>query len=93
VQTGEIGAPQASPMPLPTPRADADDAVYAALIPDGRAFVEPPLTYIVQLGDSLIAISNLFFGEPGRVDDIVALNNIANPDHIVAGTTLLIPRS
>jgi len=41
----------------------------------------------------LIAISIAFFGHGGRVADIIALNDIVNPDLIVAGQTILIPRS
>ncbi|MCL2500253.1 MAG: LysM peptidoglycan-binding domain-containing protein [Defluviitaleaceae bacterium] len=93
-QTGEL--PPASPLPgaTPPPQSDGgtDETVATGLIPDNRAFPEIPLVYIIQPGDSLIGISTYFFGDAGRVDDIIALNDIQNPNLIVAGSTLLLPR-
>ncbi|MCL2203905.1 MAG: LysM peptidoglycan-binding domain-containing protein, partial [Defluviitaleaceae bacterium] len=84
-----------SPTPTPTPPpqdAGADATLPAGLIPDNRVFPEIPIVYVIQPGDSLIAISVYFFGDDSRVEDIIALNDIQNPDHILSGTTLLLPR-
>ena len=51
-----------------------------------------PATYTIQPGDSLLAISIYFFGTSGMVDEILALNGIENPDHIVAGRTIALPQ-
>jgi nucleoid-associated protein YgaU len=83
--------PAVSPPATPPPQ-DADESVTAGLIPDNRAFPEIPLVYVIQPGDSLIGISTHFFGDASRVDDIIALNEIQNPNHIIAGSTLLLPR-
>lgn len=44
--------------------------------------------YIVQCGNTLTQISNLF---DVSIDEIVTLNNIQNPNLIFAGSTLRIP--
>jgi len=48
----------------------------------------PPFTYVVQPGDHLINIADMF-----QVDmqDIMDLNNISNPNKIYVGEQLLIP--
>ncbi|MCL2187811.1 MAG: LysM peptidoglycan-binding domain-containing protein [Defluviitaleaceae bacterium] len=97
IPTGELAAadtPVTTPSPTPPPQAegDADASIPAGLIPDGRVFPEIPVVYVIQPGDSLLGIAYHFFGDISRVDDIIALNEIANPNHIVAGTTLLLPR-
>ncbi|MCL2604809.1 MAG: LysM peptidoglycan-binding domain-containing protein [Defluviitaleaceae bacterium] len=92
-QTGEL--PPATLPPATPPPQDAsasNETTPAALVPDNRAFPEIPLVYVIQPGDSLIWISTYFFGDASRVDDIIVLNDIANPNHIVAGNTLLLPR-
>ena len=101
VETGVLpdptphATPETSPTPPPTPPpqdAGADATLPAGLIPDNRVFPEIPIVYVIQPGDSLIAISVYFFGDDSRVEDIIALNDIQNPDHILSGTTLLLPR-
>lgn len=47
-------------------------------------------TYTVQPGDSLISISNMFFGE-NRIYDIMAVNDIEDPHTIFAGMILVMP--
>jgi LysM repeat protein len=44
--------------------------------------------YEIQAGDSLSGIAQKF---NVRFDDLVAINEITNPDHIQVGDTLLIP--
>ena len=51
-----------------------------------------PLTYVIQAGDSLSAISLRFFGTVDRVGDILMLNGMDNPDHIVVGRTIALPQ-
>jgi len=80
--------PSPEPASTPEPAADASPAIHeqAALIPD------IPETYTIQPGDSLIAISLRFFGNTDMVADILELNGIEDPDHIVAGRTIALPR-
>ncbi len=47
-----------------------------------------PFVHVVQAGESLIYIANLY---GVTVDDIVALNDITNPNRIHVGQQLLIP--
>ena len=49
----------------------------------------PPIAYQVKPGDTLTSIAKQF-GVPAAT--IVAFNQLADPDHLVAGQTLLIPR-
>ncbi|MCL2198007.1 MAG: LysM peptidoglycan-binding domain-containing protein [Defluviitaleaceae bacterium] len=56
------------------------------------ALIPPiPETYTIQPGDSLLAISIYFFGDGNMVNEILTLNGIENPDHIVAGRTISLP--
>ena len=75
-----------------TPEATgpATAEVLAPEAPDPLAFL--PESYTIQPGDSLIAISIMFFGDDSMVNDILELNGIENPDHIVAGRTIALPR-
>ena len=58
--------------------------------PSGVPVVASGQTYIVQPGDSLISISNMFFGE-NRIYDIMYLNEIEDANTIFAGMLLVIP--
>jgi len=51
-----------------------------------------PETYTIQYGDSLISISLRFFGNTYMVAEIMTLNGIEDPDLIVAGRTIALPR-
>ena len=46
------------------------------------------MTYVIRPGDTLSSIARRF---NTTVEELVRLNNIANPDLIIAGETLLIP--
>ncbi len=48
-----------------------------------------PTVYVVQAGDTLAAIANRL---GVRLDDLITLNGIQNPDQISVGQTLQIPR-
>jgi nucleoid-associated protein YgaU len=70
------------------PTADA-----SPLMGENPALIPPiPETYTIQPGDSLIAISLRFFGNTDMVADILELNGIEDPDMIVAGRTIALPR-
>jgi len=57
-----------------------------------EAFAQIPETYTIQYGDSLISIASRFFGDVSMIEEIMALNGIEDPDHIVAGRTIALPR-
>ncbi len=48
-------------------------------------------SYVIQKGDTLIAISTSIYGSDAAVGQICALNNIANPDNIQIGQKILLP--
>ena len=50
--------------------------------------VDTPLTYTVQPGDTLFSIARQFGVD---VDELIEVNNIANPDVIYVDDTLTIP--
>jgi len=81
-----------TPTPEPTPEAAAVASVPTAP-GEQTALVSPlPETYVIQPGDSLFAISLYFFGTIGMVDAILELNGLEDPDHIVAGHTIVLPQ-
>lgn len=47
--------------------------------------------YTVESGDSLGYISRKFYGDDGKIADIMAANELADPDKIYAGQELWIP--
>jgi LysM repeat protein len=49
----------------------------------------PPIAYLVKPGDTLTSIAKQF-GVPAAT--IAAFNQLADPDHLVAGQTLLVPQ-
>ncbi|MCL2456320.1 MAG: LysM peptidoglycan-binding domain-containing protein [Defluviitaleaceae bacterium] len=75
----------------PTPAPAADATIRATM--EESALISPiPETYTIQPGDSLLAISLYFFGDANMVNEILWLNGIENPDHIIAGKTIALPR-
>ncbi|MCL1877818.1 MAG: LysM domain-containing protein [Defluviitaleaceae bacterium] len=57
------------------------------------AIIAPiPETYTIQPGDSLLAISLRFFGDANMVYAILELNGLEDPDMIIAGRTISLPR-
>jgi len=48
-------------------------------------------SYVIQPGDTLIAISTRIYGDDGVVSRICELNNISNPDNIQIGQKILLP--
>ena len=48
-------------------------------------------SYVIQKGDTLIAISTSIYGSDAAVGQICALNNISNPDNIQIGQKILLP--
>jgi hypothetical protein len=84
-------APAPAPEPAPTP--PPADAPYLPPAQEVQAIVpQVPESIVIQPGDSLIGISLAFFGNTLMVDAILELNGLADPNHIVAGSTLYLPR-
>jgi len=74
-------APGASVSPTDAPR-------FTPTPPPTAEVTLPPLTYVVEPGDHLVNIANLY---GVTVQDILDLNGMTNPNKIQVGQTLLIP--
>ncbi|WP_040798463.1 LysM peptidoglycan-binding domain-containing protein [Nocardia higoensis] len=78
------------PAPAPEPEPVAEQAQHAA-----PADVPPPppapRTYTVEPGDTLWAISERFYGDGNRYQQIADASGVANPDLIHPGQVLTIP--
>jgi len=83
--TPEPTEPPAEVTPTPSPQA-------TPVPEDTPPVAHAPETYTIQYGDSLISISIRFFDTADMVEAIMALNDIENPHHIVAGRTIALPR-
>jgi hypothetical protein len=82
--------PIATPSPSATPVATESPA-QPRRTPTAPPVVTPeptPFVHVVQRGESLSYIANLYGVSVG---DILALNNIKNPNRIAVGMELLIP--
>ena len=73
--------------PTPPPQEGEAEPEEAPL-----PFAIVPETYTIQYGDSLIGISRMFFDDDTMIYEIMALNGLDDPDHIVAGRTIALPR-
>jgi hypothetical protein len=62
-----------------------------ALIPAPPEPTPVPLTYTVQAGDSLTAISMRFYGNTDMIGEIMRLNDLNDPDRIYFGKVLRLP--
>ena len=51
-----------------------------------------PLEYVVVAGDTLSEISRRFYGTTDRMADIMEYNGISDPNDIMVGSTLRLPR-
>ncbi len=81
--------PLPSPAVSSTPTATGEPATPPATRPSPPATFTPlPSEYVVQSGDTLGAIAATF---GVTVEELVALNNLANPDLIDVGTVLRLP--
>jgi nucleoid-associated protein YgaU len=47
--------------------------------------------YTIKSGDTLSAVSLLFYGSANKYPEIAKANNIADPDKVSVGTTLQLP--
>ncbi|WP_336084381.1 LysM peptidoglycan-binding domain-containing protein [Nocardia sp. SSK8] len=73
-----------NPLPAPEPVAAAPVAEEPPAAPAAQ-------TYTVEPGDTLWAISERFYGDGNRYQEIASASGIDNPDLINAGQVLTIP--
>jgi len=84
--------PAGPPAQTPPPDTETGIASNGDETSTTTVFAHVPETYTIQYGDSLISISTRFFGDAGMVDTIMYINGMTDPDHIVAGRTIALPR-
>jgi hypothetical protein len=84
------------PMPSPTqvfpPIVEEVLQTQEVPMPQAQLSTEIPEFYVVQVGDSLGYISTKFFGDRSRMEDIMVLNEMDNPDMLFFGRKLLLPQ-
>lgn len=52
---------------------------------------QQPKSYLIQKGDSLIRILRAYYGDESLLDEVCNMNQIADPDNIQVGQTILLP--
>ena len=74
-----------------TPAISTDTA--SSVPPPAATTSSGPRVHVVQLGDSLFKISQQYYGQASRWDEIAAANRdvLPNPNQLVVGTPLRIP--
>lgn len=79
------------PSTLPTSQAgtNADGNGSQNMNSVGEGFEQ----YVVETGDTLWNISERLFGSPFEYAQIAELNRLSDPNHILPGTVLLLPKS
>lgn len=80
---GATDVPSGAPTPLPSEQPRRTPTPAPEMTPE-----PPPFVHVVQRGESLSLIADMY---GVTVADILALNEIRNPDNIRAGRELLIP--
>lgn len=75
----------------PTPTVAPEETSAPAQTQSPEEVVQRIESYIIQKGDTLIAISTRIYGNESAVSQICALNNISNPDNIQIGQKILLP--
>ena len=49
------------------------------------------ITYKIKWGDTLWDLAKSYYNNPWKYPKIAKYNGIKNPDHIISGTTIIIP--
>lgn len=80
---GATDLPSGAPTPLPSDQPRRTPTPAPQVTPE-----PPPFVHVVQRGEYLTLIADMY---DVSVEDIVALNDIKNPNRIRAGRELLIP--
>jgi len=84
--------PTPAPEPTPTPESAVTPEATPEPTPEAApAFANIPATYTIQPGDTLFAVSQMFYGDISMVTRIMEFNNIDDPNHIVIGQVLYLP--
>jgi len=82
-----VVTPTPSPQPTSPPMPEATPPPEEAT----PTFANVPEVYVIQPGDTLFAISQMFYGDIGMVTRIMEINDIEDANHIVIGQALILP--
>jgi len=91
----EVPGALATAPPLPTPPTEPPTAPPTALSTPSPT--QPPAVsveyrmYMVQPNDTLFSINQNFFGSINRMEEIMELNEMEDPNRVVAGVEIRIP--
>jgi nucleoid-associated protein YgaU len=66
----------------------------AELVAPDEITINPPLTYTINVGDSLWTISTYFYGDIDHMNDIFRLNReaLGSPEFLPVGAVIELPR-
>lgn len=84
--TDAAEAGQNSEDEMQTEQSSADDAQIA------QTSADAPVSYTIVKGDTLINICMKQYGSLDKLQEICEMNDIANPDSIAVGQTILLPQ-
>ena len=65
--------------------------VITVMAAENNTSNEEKKTYTIKEGDTLAEICKLFYGDDSRLEEIIAVNNITDPDVIYYGTEIILP--
>lgn len=69
--------------------APAEEVVPEA--PKAKPAASKNITYKIKWGDTLWDLAKTYYNNPWKYPKIAKYNGIKNPDHIISGTTIVIP--
>lgn len=82
-----------TPQPAAPAETSVSKPVPSSTVPPAATATAGPRIHVVKLGDSLFKISQQYYGQANRWDEIAAANRdvLPNPNQLVVGTRLRIP--
>jgi nucleoid-associated protein YgaU len=81
------------PQPAPQPPAPQQQAAAAPPAPQAPPAAPADAEYRIVWGDTLVKIAEKHYGDRFLYADLAARNGLADPDLIIAGETLRLPKS
>ncbi|WP_246473245.1 LysM peptidoglycan-binding domain-containing protein [Treponema parvum] len=91
-----LAPPPEKPAPARSPAKENEIVVpptpqVVPVVPAAKPESKKNISYKIKWGDTLWDISDAYYRNPWKYRKIANYNRIKNPDHIIAGTTIIIP--
>ena len=91
-----LAPPPEKPAPARSPAKENEIVVpptpqVVPVVPAAKPESKKNISYKIKWGDTLWDISDAYYRNPWKYRKIANYNRIRNPDHIIAGTTIIIP--